>query len=159
VSGCAAPQTRTRVTSLHTLPAAEFREELRHLNGTPAAVLNNEELLDLLMPTLRADFALCETYAYAAGLPLTYPVCGWGGLGDDTVAHRDLEAWGDLTTGPFRLRMVPGDHFFLQGARRLLLQGLAQELLGAKGPAAPPSPDVPAAWQSTSSPPCLGAGD
>jgi medium-chain acyl-[acyl-carrier-protein] hydrolase len=159
VSGCAAPQTRTRVTSLHTLPLPEFREELRRLNGTPAAVLQNDELLELLLPTLRADFALCETYAYAAGPPLTYPVCAWGGLGDDTVARQDLEAWRDLTTAPFRLRMVPGDHFFLQGARRLLLQGLAQELLGPKDPAAPAPPDVPAAWQPTSSPPRLGEGE
>jgi medium-chain acyl-[acyl-carrier-protein] hydrolase len=137
VSGCAAPHTRARGGRLtHTLPAAEFWQEVRRLNGTPAEVFDNEELRELLLPTLRADFALCETYTYAAGSPLTCPVCALGGLGDDAVAARDLDAWRELTTGPFRLRMLPGDHFFLKTARPLLLQALAQELLGAKGPAA-----------------------
>jgi medium-chain acyl-[acyl-carrier-protein] hydrolase len=153
VSGCVAPQTRKRERFIHSLPAAEFRQELRCLNGTPVAVLDNEELLDLLLPTLRADFALWETSTYVAGPPLSCPVCAWGGLEDDAVNPRDLGAWRELTTGPFRLRMVPGNHFFLQAAQPLLLQGLAQELLGAKGPAVPGRPKPLVARQPASSPP------
>src|SRR5262249_60594858 len=52
VSGCPAPQGRTREKSVHTLPDAEFREERRCLRGTPAAVLDDDELMDLLLPTL-----------------------------------------------------------------------------------------------------------
>jgi medium-chain acyl-[acyl-carrier-protein] hydrolase len=129
VSGCGAPQTRSPESSIHKLPAAEFREELRRLNGTPPEVLENDELMDLLLPTLRADFALCETYAYSPGPPLDCPVSALGGLGDDTVSRQDLDAWREQTTGPFRLRMLPGDHFFLQTNQRLLLQAVARELI------------------------------
>ena len=129
VSGCGAAQTRSRETSTHKLPAAEFREELRRLDGTPPEVLENDELMDLLLPTLRADFALCETYAYSPGPPLDCPVSALGGLGDDTVSPQDLDAWREQTTGPFRLRMLAGNHFFLQTNQRLLLQAVAQELL------------------------------
>jgi medium-chain acyl-[acyl-carrier-protein] hydrolase len=140
VSGCGAPQTRTSHTAIHALPAAEFREELRRLNGTPAAVLDNDELMDLVLPTLRADFSLCETYAHAAGPPLACPITALGGLGDDTVSRQELDAWREQTTGPFRLRMLPGDHFFLNSARPLLLQALIQDLFEARsGPALTPS--------------------
>jgi medium-chain acyl-[acyl-carrier-protein] hydrolase len=128
-SGCGAPQARDTETPIHTLPAAEFREELRRLDGTPREVLDNEELMDLLLPTLRADFALCETYTYTAGPPLDCPLNALGGLGDDTVSRRELAAWREQTTGPFRLRMLPGNHFFLHAAQRPLLQALTQELL------------------------------
>src|SRR5262249_6191348 len=140
VSGCGAPQTRTSHTAIHALPAAEFREELRRLNGTPAAVLDNDELMDLVLPTLPADFSLCETYAHAAGPPLACPITALGGLGDDTVSRQELDAWREQTTGPFRLRMLPGDHFFLNSARPLLLQALIQDLFEARsGPALTPS--------------------
>src|SRR5262249_43042969 len=66
-SACAAPQVRDCETPIHALPDAAFREELRRLGGTPALVLHNAELVDLLLPTLRADFAVCETYAYGDG--------------------------------------------------------------------------------------------
>jgi medium-chain acyl-[acyl-carrier-protein] hydrolase len=140
VSGCGAPQTRTSRTTIHALPAAEFREELRRLDGTPAAILANDELMDLLLPTLRADFSLCESYAYIAGPPLACPVTALGGLGDDAVSRQDLDAWRDQTTGPFRVRMLPGGHFFLNSARPLLLQALTQDLFETRaGPAPTPS--------------------
>lgn len=132
VSGCEAPHTRSSGGKIHSLSSAEFREELRRLNGTPLAVLDNDELMELVLPTLRADFSLWETYAYTAGPPLACPIIALGGLGDDMLSRRELDAWRELTTGPFRLRMLPGDHFFLHSAQPLLLQILAQELLEMK---------------------------
>ena len=85
-------------------------------------------LMDFLLPTLRADFALCETYAYSAGPPLDCPVSALGGLGDDRVSRDGLDAWRQQTTGPFRLGLLPGNHFFLQTAQQPLLQAVAQEL-------------------------------
>jgi medium-chain acyl-[acyl-carrier-protein] hydrolase len=131
LSGCGAPQTRAPAPAIHALPAEEFREELRRLNGTPAAVLENDELLGLVLPTLRADFSLWETYAYLPGPPLACPITALGGLGDDAVGRRDLDAWREQTTGAFRLRMLPGDHFFLHSAQPLVAQAVAQELLEA----------------------------
>src|SRR5262245_53644991 len=47
VSGCAAPQVQTEREAIHALPADQFRQELRRLNGTPAAVLEDDELMEL----------------------------------------------------------------------------------------------------------------
>jgi medium-chain acyl-[acyl-carrier-protein] hydrolase len=141
VSGCGAPQIPAPRKILHTLPPAEFRKELHRLNGTPAAVLDNDELMELLLPTLRADFSLCETYTYFAEPPLTCPITVLGGLSDDTVRHQDLDAWREQTTGPFRLHLLPGDHFFLHSARPLLISTLAQHFLEASyAPTAWPRP-------------------
>jgi medium-chain acyl-[acyl-carrier-protein] hydrolase len=159
VSGCGAPQIRTQEPPIHALPVANFREKLRALNGTPAAVLENEELMDVLLPTLRGDFALCETYTYTAAPPLSCPISAWGGLGDDTVGCRDLAAWRAQTTGTFRLRMLPGEHFFLHSAQPLLLRALAQELRRLVTEAGPDQPHPMMVWEPTIEPPALGAGD
>src|SRR5262249_44475104 len=114
VSACGAPQTRARRGGeIPPRPAGEFWHEGGRLNGTPTGVLDDGELRELLLPTLRADFAVGETYRYAGGPPLTCPVCALGGLGDETVDRRDLDAWRVRTAGPFRRRLLPGDHFFL----------------------------------------------
>src|SRR5205814_4666171 len=73
VSGRRAPQLSDPDPPIHPLPEAEFLEELRSLKGTPEEVLQNTELLQLLLPLLRADFAVCETYAYAPETPLLCP--------------------------------------------------------------------------------------
>jgi medium-chain acyl-[acyl-carrier-protein] hydrolase len=103
-------------------------EELRRFNGTPEAVLQNAELMQLFLPILRADFALHETYVYAAGEPLDCPISAFGGLEDGEVSRDDLAAWRDQTRGAFTLRMFPGDHFFLRSARPHLLQAMSQNL-------------------------------
>jgi medium-chain acyl-[acyl-carrier-protein] hydrolase len=152
ISGCPAPQVFSRQTRVHALPDAELREELRGLNGTPAAVLANNELMELLLPTLRADFSLCETYTFVPGPRLTCPVSAWGGLSDETVHLRDLNAWRGQTTGPFHLRMLPGDHFFIQHSRPLLLEMVARDLLGA----ARGRPARHPVWEPATKPPPLG---
>jgi len=128
ISAGPAPQIPCRDVPVHTLPEAEFVAKLRRLNGTPREVFEHEELMDIVLPFLRADFALYETYVYATEPPLNCHISTFGGLQDSNVSHGDLEAWRDQTTGSFSLRMFPGDHFFLNTAQPLLLQVLSQEL-------------------------------
>lgn len=129
VSGSRAPQIPRRDPPIHQLPEAEFVEELRGFNGTPEAVLQNTELMQLFLPILRADFAVHEMYVYTADAPLDCSISAFGGLQDDEVSHDDLVAWRDQTRSAFTLRMFPGDHFFLHSARTLLLQALSQDLV------------------------------
>jgi medium-chain acyl-[acyl-carrier-protein] hydrolase len=110
------------------LPEEEFSAKLRRLNGTPGELLNHKELMEIVLPSLRADFALYESYRYLAGLPLNCPISTFGGLSDQRVKHDDLEAWRDQTTVSFSIRMFPGDHFFLKTTQALLLRALSQEL-------------------------------
>jgi medium-chain acyl-[acyl-carrier-protein] hydrolase len=128
VSGAGAPHVPRSTRRSHTLPDEEFLAELRSLNGTPEEVLKHHELMQIMLPFLRADFALYETYSYAAESPLNCPISAFGGLHDQEVRHRDLAAWSDQTRGSFSIRMFPGDHFFLNASRSLLLPALSQEL-------------------------------
>ena len=130
VSAGRAPQLPHRGLPVHTLPDGDFLAELRRLNGTPRAVLEHEELMQIALPVLRADFAVYETYVYSTELPLNCPISIFGGLRDRTVSQSDLEAWREQTSGDFSLQMFPGDHFFLNTTQPLLLRVLSQELHG-----------------------------
>lgn len=128
VSGRRAPQFPETDCPTYNLPDPEFIEELRRLNGTPRELLENPELMQLLLPLLRADFTVCQTYALKEAPPLTCPITACGGLQDTCVSREHLEGWRQHTSDSFALRMLPGDHFFLQTSQPALLRMLAREL-------------------------------
>ena len=129
VSAGRAPQIRSRHRTIHTLDDAEFLEEMRRLNGTPSEILASPELMRILLPILRADFTVGETYAYSPEPPLACPIVSMGGEQDPRVSRGDLEAWREQTSGGFSLQTFSGDHFFLNTNRGRLLQFLAGELI------------------------------
>lgn len=107
---------------------SELPEMLRRNNGTPEEVLDNSELMELVAPVLRADVVLCNSYVYAPKPPFSFPITAFGGLDDRGVTRRYIEGWREHTTGAFLLRMVPGDHFFVNTSRLLLLEAISKEL-------------------------------
>ena len=70
---------------IHACQKKNFWLELRRLNGTPSELLNHEELMEIMLPLLRADFALYETYVYSTEPPLNCPISAFGGLQDHRV--------------------------------------------------------------------------
>jgi medium-chain acyl-[acyl-carrier-protein] hydrolase len=129
-SARSAPGTPRLDEPIHDLPPERFRQRLRELDGTPAQVLAHPELMALLEPLLRADFAVNETWEPQPAEPLSCPLTAVGGLGDDHVPRQHLEAWRGATRGAFKLHLLPGDHFFLNGpARGDLLRIVARGLL------------------------------
>ncbi|MFB2836755.1 thioesterase II family protein [Floridanema evergladense] len=128
VSAHRAPQIPDRYPPIYALPEAEFIKELRRYNGTPEAILENAELMELLLPTLRADFSVVGTYTYKPESPLECPITAFGGLEDWKANAQDLEPWREQTNSAFSREMFPGDHFFLQSAQSLLLERLSQLL-------------------------------
>ncbi len=128
VSGHNAPQLPDQMENIHDLPEAEFIERLRKLNGTPEDVLQNDELRELVIPILRADFKMSETYTCQPSTALACPIFACGGLADIYTSREGLEAWRVHTSKAFSARMFPGDHFYLTEARIMLLQVIAREL-------------------------------
>jgi medium-chain acyl-[acyl-carrier-protein] hydrolase len=129
VSGRSAPQIPDEDPQTHDLPEKEFMEELRRLNGTPAEALEHPELMQLMLPILRADFAICETYTYEDRPVLDCPIAALGGLDDANVTREELTAWRERTTGAFTMRMFPGDHFYLHTAQLPLLETITTLLI------------------------------
>jgi medium-chain acyl-[acyl-carrier-protein] hydrolase len=128
VSGDHAPHLPSPRAPIHALPQGEFVQELRRLNGTPGTVLECAELMELLLPLLRADLTLIETYIYQPEAPLDCPISAFGGLQDPEAAPPSLEAWCQHTRGSFSLHLFPGDHFFLVNSKTAVLEALSQEL-------------------------------
>ena len=131
-SGCSAPHLGVAVAATSHLSDREFIDHVRDLGGTPPEVLASAELLDLVLPTLRADFRACERYAYTAGPPLRCRLVAIGGAADEQVSITAVEAWRAHTQGPFEMRILPGGHFFLQDQLPALVAQLAADL-GAVG--------------------------
>jgi medium-chain acyl-[acyl-carrier-protein] hydrolase len=130
ISADRAPQIPNRDPAIHSLPEGEFLTELRRLKGTPTELLEDEEVMQIMLPVLRTDFAVYETYRYSTEPPLNCPISAFGGLQDHRVNRGDLEAWRDHTGVSFSLTMFPGDHFYLNTTQPALLQALSQELRG-----------------------------
>jgi medium-chain acyl-[acyl-carrier-protein] hydrolase len=128
ISSRPAPQMRMTEPRTYDLPDAQFLAELHRLNGTPNEVLAHPELMQLMLPLLRADFQMIETYTYLPQPPLECPLMAFGGLQDAEVNREQLAAWREQTTEHFSLRLLPGDHFFLRTNPRHLLETLAQAL-------------------------------
>ncbi len=127
-SGRGAPHKPSIDPPIHQLEHDEFVEEIKRFNGTPQAVLENKELMELMVPILRADFEVCERYEYYQKPPLTCPISAYGGIQDSGAPKEMLEAWSEHTTGPFNLRMFPGDHFYLLGQTVPLIESLLRDL-------------------------------
>ena len=128
VSASRAPQIPSSKAPIHALPETEFKQELRRLNGTPGSVLENTELMEILIPILRADFAVLETYVYTQEPPLECPITTFGGLEDQEVTLQELEGWTSQTKSTFKLQMFSGDHFFIHSTQSLLLENLTKSL-------------------------------
>ena len=126
VSGSRAPQLPRKGMKTYDLPDDEFIEELRRLNGTPAEVLEHPELLQILLPLVRTDFAVTESYEYVEQPPLNCPLVVFGGLADNEVRRERLEPWREQTTGPFKHVMFPGDHFYLHSQQRTMLTTISR---------------------------------
>jgi medium-chain acyl-[acyl-carrier-protein] hydrolase len=129
VSACRAPQLPDLEPPICTLPTGAFIAELQRLHGTPTELLQNRECMELLLPALRADFAVCETYTYLSQPPLPIPINAYGGLEDKVIGLEQLEAWRAQTSAYFRLRLLHGDHFFLDSRRAELLADIADSLV------------------------------
>ncbi|MFZ6030198.1 MAG: thioesterase II family protein [Chloroflexota bacterium] len=128
VSAARAPHLPDPDAPIHHLPDAAFRQELRLLQGTPDEILQHEELFQLLLPCLRADFALFESYRYRPEAPLAIPLTVFGGRQDRKVSLEALAAWREHTQRACVTRLLPGDHFFLRTAFQPLLQAMQYDL-------------------------------
>ena len=93
--------------------AAAIESIGRIFGGLPAEVLAYPELVEMILPILRADFALLERYLPAPQAPLPVPIVALGGSDDACAAPDRLLPWQDYTTHPLRMCRLPGDHFYL----------------------------------------------
>lgn len=134
VAGQRAPHLASREKNLSSLDDEAFIAALAEYGGTPREILSDADFMKLLLPALRADFMVAESFAYRDAPPLDCPITAFGGDHDDTANAEELGAWRAHTNARFEARILPGGHFFLDSARDSLLTGIA-ETLAATPPA------------------------
>ncbi|HLJ16206.1 MAG TPA: alpha/beta fold hydrolase [Bryobacteraceae bacterium] len=129
VSGRHAPHLLDSKSSIHALPDSDLlRAVQQRYGGIPAAVWQEPELLRLMMPALRADLILTETYRPSSRPKLTCPISVFGGNQDQNTNSSSLNAWQTLTRAKLRIHTLEGGHFFLHQERRKLLELIAGDL-------------------------------
>lgn len=130
VSGRRAPHIPGQGLITYDLPDEALIEQLKQLNGTPREVIECDELMQLVLPLIRADFEAVETYRYVDSPPLPCPIFALGGEEDSYVRAADVEQWNVHTSAECRIKFFPGGHFFLHSHQELLLQFLTSTLIG-----------------------------
>ena len=109
-------------------PDPDFIKKINQLNGTPKEILQDKELMKLLLPILRADFSVLETYNYAPRQPFNFPITALGGFNDPEANETELVAWCQQTNQSFQHYLFPGDHFFIHSAELKIFATLERSL-------------------------------
>jgi medium-chain acyl-[acyl-carrier-protein] hydrolase len=127
-SGRLPPQLAQNSGPAYDLPTPQFISELRLLEGTPDEILNNQELMALVLPVLRADLQLVQTYQHVPGEPLNSPITVLGGRQDSTTPASKLGTWAAMTRSSCSVRIFPGNHFFLNQFRSAVINVVSSTL-------------------------------
>lgn len=91
----------------------EVLADVRELGGTDQSMLDDPEILEMVLPALRADYRAFGTYRWRGGEPLAAPVTVLIGDRDPMVTVPEALTWREHTTGAFDLKVFPGGHFYL----------------------------------------------
>lgn len=127
-SGHPAPHLPRRRPAISHLARPELTRALREHFDLDPALLDSEDLMDLIFPALRADYEIVETYAYRDEPPFACPITVFGGASDPETTRDELLAWRRHTTGPFRTQVLEGRHMFIQTSRDALLAEVVRDL-------------------------------
>jgi surfactin synthase thioesterase subunit len=131
VSGAFAPQLPATSAHLRFIQDdVPFLEAVAaRYGGVPKIVLEQANLRASIVPALRADLALTETYVYTPAPPLPCAITAYAGADDPIVSADGVEQWRLQTSGDFSCRLFEGHHFYLNRARDALLADLTGRLM------------------------------
>lgn len=129
VSAFRAPDWQVTDPPLTGLCDAEFVAAVdQRYHAIPDVVLKDPDLLRLVVPPLRADMKLIESYAHEPEPPLPCAISAFGGNEDPRVSPDALAAWQRHTRDRFSVRLLPGGHFYLQEASSAVVHALVSDI-------------------------------
>jgi len=111
VSAAPAPNTK-HYDFIHQLSDEEFLRKVINMGGVPAKLLENQELLSLILPTLKADIKLSETYFRDQNDKILGDILLLSGAKDRVIDHHDILGWSNFTLGKVVHVEIEGDHFY-----------------------------------------------
>ena len=88
-----------------------LREELAMIGGTPPDILSDDDIMELLLPTVHRDYVLHESFSHTS-TALSCPILAVAGRDDQSATPESMRKWSQFTMSSFHLEVVPGGHFF-----------------------------------------------
>jgi medium-chain acyl-[acyl-carrier-protein] hydrolase len=128
VSGHNAPHIPDESENLTAMDEQETIAILRQLGCAPEAILQHKELMGLVLPVIRADFAAYESYVYREAAPFACPLSVYSGLDDPRTSRDGLAAWREHTGGVFSVRYFAGGHSFVTENEESVATAVAEML-------------------------------
>ncbi|MGW0537944.1 thioesterase II family protein [Streptomyces sp. NPDC003032] len=132
LSAQSAPGTTGRVKQLHDLTDEDLAAEVVRLGGLEPEIAEDEDVMDALLPTLRADFDLWEHHEVGPGPRLDTPITVLSGAADPRAPRDTLDGWREQTDGAFDIRLYPGGHFYFLDDPAELVRDISHVLLEAE---------------------------
>jgi len=128
VAAMRAPQTPPTCPSLTHLPFDSFLEQMRHYYDPPQDAFDLPELLEIILPILRADMKMCEEYIYNPEPALDCPIYSFAGRQDRALPYDNVREWQRQTTQAFNMDVFEGTHFFINTALHELQRAIISHL-------------------------------
>lgn len=122
VSGRFPPHAQATRKRFHTVPDAALLDEMRRLGGTPEEILNNKEIIEMLLPVVRDDFRLLETFDSPQLPRVDAPIHVCCGRDDEDSPVALLERWEEVTSASCSITLFQGGHFYINESRDALLR-------------------------------------
>jgi surfactin synthase thioesterase subunit len=135
LSGRRPPHLTKEDFKYHTLPDEGLIQKLIELGGIPTEVMQFPELIELVLPTIRADFQIIETWESSetsessALFSVSMPIITLAGKRDKRAEPADLEQWRSYTKSTFEIHEFEGGHFFLSSLREDVMELVRSRLI------------------------------
>ncbi|MGW3418198.1 thioesterase II family protein [Streptomyces phaeochromogenes] len=128
VSGSAAPGVVLGRDSAG-LDDDAFVAQVEQLAGYVHPALADPDLREVVLPVLRADVTLHESYRLTDAEPLPVAITVFRGAEDHIVTTEDCRGWAGLTTAACTTREFPGGHMYLAEDPLPVLRAMAELLV------------------------------
>lgn len=129
ISGRQSPDRKSLRKPIAHLPDEEFIEQLKAYNTTPREIFENSEIVELLLPMLKADFSMAENYQHQINSKLQTPIIALGSKGDIWLSPESIANWANKTHGSFSSHWFEGGHLYLNQEAEALVRYIQQILL------------------------------
>jgi medium-chain acyl-[acyl-carrier-protein] hydrolase len=129
VSGCTAPHLRRPPRRLYELDDDGLIAAMAEHNGTPRQLLGNRELMELVLPVIRADFRLGDAYSFVPDFPLAVPLTVMAGRADPYTSPAEIAQWARHSVAAVETRWFDGDHFFINDDSADMVSALNEALI------------------------------
>lgn len=117
---------------VHTMTDEQILAELRVLDGTQRQLLDEEELVRMALPAIRADYQAVETYRHEPRPRLDVPIHAFVGESDPRVTVPEVDEWAQHTAAEFTRRTFPGGHFYLNKEQHAIAGAIVEVLTPAR---------------------------